>query len=326
MKIPHRISDIISRKQDFIDQHRDRLEKTVIKLQSDLLDKVIAEIVPQLDIKDGLITDSTHNYQLLGDMDKVYKDFTNMSSSLIANQMSGVTNGLVNLGKSYFTVALTDDLVKRFDKIVDATTKKMNIRIGLDGGQLVRGGYLESFLKDQTLGTQIKNYIAKSVTGQIDTKDFISGLTDLVKGVPHIDKNGDTIQTGALEKQFQRYGYDLYQQYDAAYNSTLAQEFDMNYFIYQGGLIKDSRDFCAAHNNNVYSKEEAAEWVNWVPSMGVYPPGYVVKQKDNSHPGYMDYPGYTPLVDRGGYNCRHMLGYISDELAFSLRPDLKETI
>jgi hypothetical protein len=118
----------------------------------------------------------------------------------------------------------------------------------------------------------------------------------------------------------------LYQLYDAAYNSTLAQEFDMNYFIYQGGLIKDSRDFCAAHNNKVFSREEAADWVNWVPSMGDYPAGYEIKQKDTSHPSYMDYPGYTPLVDRGGYNCRHMLGWISDELAFDLRPDLKPTI
>jgi len=328
MKIPKRISELLLKKQAFIDFHRGRLEKTVLKLQTDLTDKIILEIIPLLEItKEGRIADTVSNYQLLGQMDKVYKGLTNMSSSLISNQMSGVITGIINLGKSYFTIAMADNLAFRFDKVVDATAKKMNIRIGLDGGQMVHGGYLESFLKDQTLGTQIKNYIAKSVTGQIDTKDFISGLTDLVKGVPHIDKNGFTIQTGALEKQFERYGYDLYQQFDAAYNSTLAQEFEMNYFIYQGGLIKDSRDFCAAHNNKVFSREEAVEWVNWTPSMGDYPAGYVVKQKDmGDHPSYMSYPGYTPLVDRGGYNCRHMLGWISDELAISLRPDLKPTI
>jgi len=38
----------------------------------------------------------------------------------------------------------------------------------------------------------------------------------------------------------------------------------------------------------------------------------------------MAYPGYDPLVDRGGYNCRHQLSFISDELAFKLRPDLKK--
>jgi hypothetical protein len=323
MRLPRRIDEILKKKQEFIDFHRGRLENSVIKLQSDLLDKVIAEIIPSLDVKNGLITDSEHNYRVLSEMDKVYKEFTNISSSLISKQMSGVTSGLVNLGKNYFTVALADNLSSRFDKIIDATASKMNLRIGLDGGQMVRGGYLDSFLKNQELGTQIKSYIAKSVTGQIDTKEFVKGLTDLVKGVPHLDKNGIEVQTGALEKQFERYGYDLYQQYDAAYNSTLAQEFDMNYFIYQGGLIDDSRDFCACHNNKVWTREEATDWINWTPSQGDYPAGYEVKQKDQgAHPGYMSYPGYTPLVDRGGYNCRHMLGWISEELAKSMREDL----
>jgi hypothetical protein len=39
-------------------------------------------------------------------------------------------------------------------------------------------------------------------------------------------------------------------------------------------------------------------------------------------PGYMNYPGYDPLVDRGGYNCRHIIGWIPDELAFKYRPEL----
>ena len=71
------------------------------------------------------------------------------------------------------------------------------------------------------------------------------------------------------------------QQYDAAYNSKLADEFDMNYFVYQGGLIDDSRDFCAAHNNKVWTREEAGGCgVNWTPSLGEYPAGlYSEKQK-----------------------------------------------
>jgi hypothetical protein len=58
--------------------------------------------------------------------------------------------------------------------------------------------------------------------------------------------------------------------------------------------------------------------------MGEYPAGYEVKVKMVSEvPSYMNYPGYDPLVDRGGYNCRHQLGYISEELAYKLRPELK---
>lgn len=315
MKIPRRINDILNQRQDFIDLHRDKLEKSIIKLQSELLDQVIAEIVPSLDIKDGIIQDSKHNYRVLSELDKVYDQFESLSTQIIASHINTATVGILDLGRNYFAVTLTDDIGARFDKVISATASKMNARIGIEGGKIVRGGFLESVLKDTTVRNQVKNYISKSITGQVDSKDFLKGLTKMVHG------DGGP---GALEKQYQRYTYDLYQQYDRAYNNSLADEFDMNYFIYQGGLIDDSRDFCAAHNAKVWSREEAAEWPEWTPSKGEYPAGYIVKQKDiYAVPSYLKVDGYDPLVDFGGPRCRHGIGWISDELAIQLRPDLK---
>jgi hypothetical protein len=99
----------------------------------------------------------------------------------------------------------------------------------------------------------------------------------------------------------------------------------MRYFIYQGGLINDSRDFCAAHNNKVWYYKEAFYWGEWTPSKGEYPSGYEIKQIDiYKVPSYLNYPDYDPLIDRGGYNCRHSLGWISEDMAFVLRPELKK--
>jgi hypothetical protein len=90
-------------------------------------------------------------------------------------------------------------------------------------------------------------------------------------------------------------------------------------------VIKDSRDFCVCHNDKVFSVDEAQEWKTWTPSKGKYPEGYTIQQKDiNAVPSYLSYPGYDPLVDAGGYNCRHIMGFISDSLAEKLRPDLKK--
>jgi hypothetical protein len=130
---------------------------------------------------------------------------------------------------------------------------------------------------------------------------------------------------GALDRQFQRYAYDLYQQYDAAYNVTLGNEFGFTYFAYEGGLIIDSRDFCAAHNDKVFSVEESKKWATWTPAQGEFPVRWEVKQTDvNKVPSYLGYPGYDPLIDRGGYNCRHHLGWLPIDLAFKMRPDLEE--
>jgi hypothetical protein len=32
--------------------------------------------------------------------------------------------------------------------------------------------------------------------------------------------------------------------------------------------------------------------------------------------------GYNALIDCGGYNCRHRLDWVSDQMARRLRPDL----
>jgi hypothetical protein len=315
MKVPRRISELLNQKQDFIDRNRDKLEKSVIKLQSQLLDKLMSEIYPELDVVNGVIQDTKKNYQILTGIDKLYKNFNSSSLTNVASQVSGTTSGIITLGETYFKTALASQLTSSFANVLKTTAQKMDLRIGLNDGKIVSGGFLESLIKDTTLENQIKNFVSKSVTGQAATKDFIKGLSAIVTG----DE-----KPGGLEKQYQRYAYDLYQQYDRAYNGSLADQLELNYFIYQGGLVEDSRDFCAAHNNKVWSREESETWMFWTPVQGEYPAGYKIKQKDiYSVPSYLGYPGYQPLIDFGGYRCRHGIGWISQELAEELRPSIK---
>ena len=158
--------------------------------------------------------------------------------------------------------------------------------------------------------------MSQSVTSQVSTKDFIASMNDLITG------SGE--KHGGIESHLNRYAHDLYMQYDSAYATSLAEETGMKYFVYLGGKIEDSRDFCVAHDNKVWTTEEAKKWSEWTPAKGVYPPDYKIKQKDkNAVPSYIaSYDGYQPLVHRGGFNCRHHLGYIMEELAFEMRPDL----
>jgi len=317
MRLPKRINEAAKKRQEFIDAQRMKLEKTIIKQQSVFLNEILSSIFAELDIDSaGNIRDTIRNYRLLSQFDKVFNSFNQLSSSVIGSDIINTTFGLVDLGRGYFAVALQNNMPARFDKVVTATANKMDLRIGLQGGKIVRGGFLESLFKNTTMANQVKDYISKSITGQISSKEFVRGLTNLI--------NGDEGQ-GAMEKQYQAYTYDLYQQYDAAYNASLADEFDMNYFVYQGGLIDDSRDFCAAHNGKVWHRSEAEDWTTWTPSQGEYPEGYEIKSKNIYEvPSYIGYPGYQPLIDRGGYRCRHTLAWISDDLAIRLRPELEK--
>jgi len=316
MRLPKRISELLLRKQKYIDSQRDKLESSVIRLQSKLFSDIIAELIPELDVKDGIIQETIKNYRLLSVLDKTYRDFQTASSQVVLNQIVNTTSKISTLSTGYFEVILSGDMPVRFDKIIESTNKLINLKIGLDGGKLQRGGFLQSFFDSNTIGTELKQMTSKAVTSNMDMKDYVKLLKDKIIGVDE--------SAGLMERQFQRYAYDIYQQYDAAYNLVLGNEFGFEYFVYQGGLMNDSRDFCAAHNNKVWSIEETEGWATWTPAQGQYPEGYEVKAKDlNAVPSYLGYPGYDAMIDRGGYNCRHSLGWINTELALKMRPDIK---
>ena len=303
MKLPKRIADVLDKKQLFIDDQRAKMEASVIKLQTKLLNEIVSKIVPELDTKDGLIIESPKNYRLISELDKTYSDFQRATTKTILPQIGEGTSEIAKMSKNYFEVMLSGKIPTAFEKIISTSNKITNLRLGLDGGTLVRGGFLQSFFDSNQIGTELKQMTSKAVTSGTPIKEYVSMLSDKISGTEEY--------TGGLERQFQRFAYDIYQQYDASYNQSVGQELDFKYFIYQGGLVKDSREFCVEHNNKVWSVEEARDWGKWKDSKG-------------QTPSYLGYPGYDPLIDRGGYNCRHSLGWISDELAFEMRPDLKE--
>jgi hypothetical protein len=91
----------------------------------------------------------------------------------------------------------------------------------------------------------------------------------------------------------------------------MADEFGMDYAVYSGGLITDSRSFCREHNNKVYSREEIADFGNWIDPKTGEVPSYI-----------SEFPGYDPFTHLGGFNCRHSLNWIPKISAIKLRPEL----
>jgi hypothetical protein len=319
MKPPKRIADLLSRKQAFIDSQRDKLSGTMVKLQSDLFSDIVSELITELDIKDGLIQETVKNYKLISVLDKTYKEFAAGATQTIVPQVVNATSKIGQLSTDYFSTVMIEGLPARFDNVVTKANKLINLKIGIDGDKIFKGGWLDAFFNSNTLGIELKQLTSQAVTSNMGKKEFITLLKDKITGTPDYQ--------GKLESQFNMYAYDLYQQYDAAYNLMIGNEFGFNYFIYQGGLIDDSRDFCAAHNAKVWSIEEMKTWASWVPADGEYPAGYTVKAKDlTAVPSYLGYPGYDPGLNRGGYHCRHALGWIDSELAYKMRPELREKL
>ena len=318
MRLPRKIEALIRQKEAFLEDIRNGLERSTIRLQSMLFEQTIENIIPRLRVKNGVIEDTAENYKLVSEMEKLFNSFNGKVIDKLVPQISKGIEIVVGLNNSLMLSTFVEDLPSRFEKVSAAAKKITDLRLGLQGGKLVRGGFLSSLMK--TDPTELQKFISQSVSSQMTMKEFIKGIK--------VKINGDENSLGYMERKFQRFAYDTYQQYDAAYNKSVAEEFNMRYFVYSGGLIKDSRDFCAAHNNKVFTTKEAETWTTWTPAEGErnnqYPAGYEIKAKIKTDvPSYLGYPGYDPLVDRGGYNCRHILAYIPEHFAFKYRPELK---
>ena len=48
------------------------------------------------------------------------------------------------------------------------------MRLGLAGGDIIGGGFLETLIKNEGLLLELKQFMAQAVTAQVRTKDFIS--------------------------------------------------------------------------------------------------------------------------------------------------------
>ena len=315
MKPPKRISELLLQKEIFLLDMRTKLQGTVLKLQSNLFETLIEEIIPQIETRDGVIIESARNYELVSRLNKVYDTFDAKVASTILPMLNKNLDIIKTASEGYFSMLLGDELPKRFDKIIKATQLITDLKIGLRSGKMIRGGVIMNMLESDR--ATLQQQMSKAISSKMNMRDFIKVIKENVKGTD--------VKSGSLDRQFKMFAYDTYRQYDSAYSKNLAEEFGFKYFVYNGVLIDDSRDFCVCHNGKVFSVDEAQTWKDWVPDDCEFPVGYKIRQKDTSvHPGYMNVPGYDPLVDLGGYNCQHHLGYITDSMAFKMRPDLRD--
>lgn len=99
-----------------------------------------------------------------------------------------------------------------------------------------------------------------------------------------------TVKTENLKSYATQISRDYTYGYQGQVNKTIADEFEMNGFIYVGGAIKDTRPICL----KLVSKEkilfsELPKILNSTDKDGMIPN----TNKDNF------------LIYRGGYNCRH---------------------
>jgi hypothetical protein len=133
-----------------------------------------------------------------------------------------------------------------------------------------------------------------------------------------IDEIATKKEGGLIRNLFDKNIPDPFVKLDRFIGGKYAVDLKLNYAIYQGGLIGTSRDFCIVRNNKVFSRDEILKFGTPHDEFGGYSNKALGEFDGKTEP-------YNPFLDLGGYNCRHQLDFVSDELAFHLRPELRNT-
>jgi hypothetical protein len=145
-----------------------------------------------------------------------------------------------------------------------------------------------------------KYLLLQSVTNGISLKQAKSLLKNWNEGNL---ANGGNLTSGRPTPRLQSYSTQVARDslfsYNGAINETIAEEFELKRFIYQGGIVEDSREFCK-HLVRLDRKIGFSEIPGIIDK--------VAKQEGKSLPSGM-IPGTTQknfVIRRGGYSCMHL--------------------
>lgn len=179
---------------------------------------------------------------------------------------------------------------------------------GIDAdGTPLPNGYLSTFLNDTGANRALLQYAYQAQASGMGLDAYRAGLEDITLGGA----------SGGLLSKLHAEASDTFSQADRALQGLAADELGLEAALYQGGLIASSRPFCKIRNGKVFLRSEIEKMGTKADTYG----GYTSK-KDGEFSGKP--AAYTPLVDAGGYSCRHAWHFVSNVVALSLRPELRE--
>lgn len=107
----------------------------------------------------------------------------------------------------------------------------------------------------------IRDTMIESVSSARSFTEMVQALSTQIQGVPVTNAQGDKIiSQSQLLNWNKQVAHDRFAMTDRAYVQAAADEFDIKWFSYVGGLIEDSREFCVERNGKVYHKSEIEAW------------------------------------------------------------------
>jgi hypothetical protein len=199
----------------------------------------------------------------------------------------GKIKGVVGAGGDFYSdTAGTTDTIE---------AKAMNFilrRLGYDFNkdEVIIGGWLDGLVKDHGLGRDLGRQLGEAIAQGMTPDEFTKKFRNVF-----INPNG----IGYLDRYFKTFTHDFYMQIDRAVANIYRQELGFTNAIWSGTVIAESRPLCEDNTNRVFTEKE------------------LLVMQETEFKGKK--PNHNIFLDCGGYNCRHVLSWVSDVTAEAIK-------
>jgi len=179
---------------------------------------------------------------------------------------------LANLSDDFISV-IFDDYTRKND--LYKAVLKANVDLTKDA--LLGAGVRDNF------SNAIREVLKANISGVGDNRQLRKVLTDFI--------TGSEAEKPFLQRYITQVTNDAVMTFNQEYLNTISEDLDVEYYIYSGTIIKDSRPFCVARTGRLFTKEQVKSWGKLGSWQGKIPG---TNEK-------------TIFTYRGGYNCRHII-------------------
>lgn len=255
------------------------LEKAITKTQRELFDSMQATLSKLETDGEGLIKQSQANRRILQKADRAFDK---------AIKESGYYESLERFTITYGKIASANDAYFKF--ILDSFTVDAQYLKSLQRTSI---STLETLLANDGLELQLKQplkeILSQNVNSGASLGDLLKQVREFIKGSP--DAEGKLMR---YSKQITR---DSLFNFSRSMQESIAENAGIQYYLYSGGLMKESRPFCALRSGNFYHKKEVEKWASQA---------WTGKRAGTT--------SSTIFIYAGGHNCLHQIIPVSEAI------------
>lgn len=170
--------------------------------------------------------------------------------------------------------------------------------------------YLASSAKERTLETMLQtgtrnaiidpiaDVLDKAINGNTPRVTLIEEFKAIVQGKRETLEGGAAADVlGSFERYANLYVRDSLNQYAGNYAQSVTESLGLQWYYYAGTVVDDTRQFCKDRVGKYWHQSEVEGWASlqWSGKIPTTNPSNIV-------------------ANRGGYNCRHQLIPVSDDV------------